>query len=123
MTQPRILDEHELTAYESNLAVGGGLPGHADFLATVRHWQAMYDRLGDRTNETAWELAHKATEATRRAEAAEERCEGLREALRALVNNETGAHERDMKRCRSEDGSVCGRCADFERARALLEES
>ncbi len=65
---------------------------------------------------------------TRRAEAAEERCKALSEALRALVGYEQGirhgtGHAHRVPGRWNKDGSPCVRCGDFERARALLEES
>ncbi len=66
----------------------------------------------------------EAAEATRRAEAAEERCEALSEALRALVGYERGtSHAHRVPGRWDKDGLPCVRCADFQRARALLEES
>ncbi len=60
----------------------------------------------------------EAAQATRRSEAAEERCKVLSEALRTLVG-----YERRSARGGHLKGCDCRKCADFDRARALLEES
>jgi hypothetical protein len=66
----------------------------------------------------------EATEATRRAEAAEERCKALGEALRALVATYHDPTCLNWRPGRTDTGgSGCGRCVAFDRARALLEES
>ncbi len=81
MTQPRILNDHEAAVAFTN------------------------------TLATAIQARQEAAEATRRAEAAEERCKALSEALRALV----GDFDANLW-----SSSLT---ATFERARALLEES
>ncbi len=89
-------------------------------LATVRYWQDACDEL----IVAACEDRQEAAEATRRAEAAEERCEALREALRVLAGHEQhDPHAHRVPGRWDKDGSPCVRCADFEQARVLLEES
>lgn len=101
MTEPRILDEPTLSAYErafpplTSVSGGGTIPR---LLATVRYW---HERATQQALE-AHEFSQDALEALRRAKAAEERCKALSEALGSLVD---------------------GRNADYAAARALLEES
>ncbi len=111
MTERRILGAPDLARLEDqatrdnvrDLAVEY-LP---NLLATVRYWQSMADYVVTARVET-----QVAAEAIRRAEGAEERSEALREALRALVADETTCN-----------ALSCRLCADVNRARALLEES
>ncbi len=132
MTEPRILGSPDLARLDiyaqadmEDQATRDNVRGFAveylpHLLATVRFWQGACGRLMVAARADFEVVA----EAIRRAEAADERCEALREALRPLVGHEHGmSHAHRVPGRWDKDGSLCVRCADFERARALLEES